>query len=140
MSTSEPAFEDRLEAWAKQAEQAQARLAQVRGKGTAVDGYLVITVDAAGKMLSMTTDTPVSGLHHEDVQSAVMRAYRAACADAEKQAGAITAELYKDPEIRDVLSKANPSAKLPEPPRAAPSAPEIDDDEWNDASAWLRKA
>ncbi|MGL6236359.1 MAG: YbaB/EbfC family nucleoid-associated protein [Segniliparus sp.] len=140
MTRPDAPFEDRLTTWATKAERIQGQLKQIRGKGTAVNGYLVVEADVAGKLLNITTDAPVTDLHHENLQSAILRAYQAACADAQKQASVVTAELYADPEIRDVLRKMNPDAELPGAKPSAPSQPDPHEDGYDEPpQTWLQR-
>ncbi|EFV14980.1 YbaB/EbfC family nucleoid-associated protein [Segniliparus rugosus] len=128
---------------AKQA-RAQAKLAEVRGKGTAHNGHIVFEVDAGGKFLDLKLNPQAGELRIEDLESSIKAAARAAVADAAKKAQEAMAELTGDPRIAKAVESikgfTGEAAKAPAPKASVPKGPQPGDEDYEQPQSWLERA
>lgn len=114
----------------------QERVAQVRGRANELDGHVGAEVDAAGNVLRVALDGLATSERPNELASLIVKAIARARQDAERQAKEIAAELDVDPRFKQAMSDLRAGIA---PPKVEPAAPEVSDEEWNDASYWLRR-
>jgi DNA-binding protein YbaB len=115
----------------------QERVAQVRGRANELDGHVGAEVDAAGNVLRLSLDGLATSERPNELASLITKAIARARQDAERQAKQIAVEMEGDPLFGRAMSDLR--AGMATPPSEQPAAPEVDDEEWNDASYWLRR-